>query len=183
MKKSYVIWPIISVLIVTGTGCEKRYGPYYGSAAPVPTPTLQRSHQINFSGKCVAIKDGDTIEVMHNGIAERIRLYGIDCPEKGQPFGKAAKHFTSQMAFDKYVEVSVKDTDDYGRTVAVVLYKNISLNEELVRNGLAWWYDKYASDDLVLRELQNYAKSKSVGLWRDAQCVEPWRWRKGYKVP
>jgi micrococcal nuclease len=56
-----------------------------------------------FTGKVVGVSDGDTIKVMYLGRAERVRLYGIDCPEKGQAFGNRAKQFTSQMVFGKDV--------------------------------------------------------------------------------
>jgi len=71
-----------------------------------------------WSGKCVGISDGDTISVMHGGKAERIRLYGIDCPEKRQAFGKKAKWFTSDLVFGKIVKVNPVTKDRYGRTVA-----------------------------------------------------------------
>ncbi len=69
-----------------------------------------------FTGKVVHISDGDTIRVMHNGAAERIRLWGIDCPEKRQPFGTRASQFTGDLAFGKDVKVLVRDVDRYGRT-------------------------------------------------------------------
>ena len=61
----------------------------------------------DFSGPVVGVIDGDTIDVLHNGQAERIRLNGIDCPEKGQAFGKTAKHFTSSLAYGKKVTIQV----------------------------------------------------------------------------
>src|SRR5271157_4345740 len=75
----------------------------------------------SFTGKVVAISDGDTIRVMHNGRAERIRLWGIDCPEKRQPFGTRATQFTGDLAFGKDVKVLVRDVDHYGRTVGEVI--------------------------------------------------------------
>ncbi len=69
---------------------------------------------------CV-VSDGDTITVLHNGKGERIRLHGIDCPEKRQAFGRRAKQFTSTLVFGKTVTVQGVDRDRYGRTVGVVL--------------------------------------------------------------
>src|SRR5213596_3109819 len=90
----------------------------------------------DFSGRVVGISDGDTIKVMHNGKAEKIRLHGIDCPEKGQPYGTKAKQFTSQLVFGK--EVIVKDygldNNRYKRTLGeIVLHDGRVVNEELVR--------------------------------------------------
>src|SRR5438132_401748 len=91
----------------------------------------------DFSGRVVGVTDGDTIKVMHKGKEEKIRLYGIDCPEKGQPYGTKAKQFTSEMAFGKTVTVHVTDTDRYGRTVAdVILPDGCILNLEFVSSGL-----------------------------------------------
>jgi len=71
----------------------------------------------DFSGKVVGISDGDTIRVMHEGRAERVRLWGIDAPESGQPWGTRAKQFTGDVAFGKTVTVRVRDIDRYKRTV------------------------------------------------------------------
>src|SRR5438128_12641647 len=98
-----------------------------------------------FNSRVVSIQDGDTIEVMHDGRGERIRLAEIDCPEHTQAFGEKAKEFTGDMVFGKDVTVKVRDTDRYGRTVGeVILDGNRSLNRELVAAGLAWWYRQYS---------------------------------------
>src|SRR5438093_3332344 len=75
----------------------------------------------DFSGRVVGVTDGDTITVMHKGKAEKIRLYGIDCPEKGQAYGTKAKQFTSEKIFGKTVTVQVRGFDKYGRTIGHVL--------------------------------------------------------------
>jgi len=98
-----------------------------------------------FTGKVVGVSDGDTISVMRKGRAAKVRLHGIDCPEKKQPYGTRAKRYTSDMAFGKEVTVRFQTTDKYGRIVGeVILPGGISLNKELVYVGLAWWYRKYA---------------------------------------
>src|SRR5207247_8066819 len=71
----------------------------------------------DFTGNVVGILDGDTIDVLHDGRAERIRLQGIDCPEKRQAFGTRAKQFTSHLAFGKTVTVRVTGRDRYGRNL------------------------------------------------------------------
>ncbi len=72
------------------------------------------AHAADFSGRVIGVTDGDTIKVLHNGKAEKIRLHGIDCPEKAQPFGTKAKQFTSEMVFGKDVTVQVTDTASTG---------------------------------------------------------------------
>src|SRR5689334_11736838 len=73
-----------------------------------------------FTGHVVSVLDGDTIEVMHNGRAERIRLSGIDCPEKGQAYGNNAKHAASKLVFGKEVTLQTHGKDKYGRTLGDV---------------------------------------------------------------
>jgi len=97
----------------------------------------------DFTGKVVAVHDGDTITVLKERTPIKIRLFGIDCPETGQDFGSRAKLATSELAFEKVVTVHPRRNDRYGRTVAdVFLPDGRSLNHELVRRGLAWWYKR-----------------------------------------
>ena len=130
----------------------------------------------------VGVSDGDTITVMHNGKGERIRLHGIDCPEKRQAFGNRAKQFTSTLVFGKTVTVQVMDRDRYGRTVGEVLLPDgRSLNRELVRAEFAWWYRRYAPDDETLDQLEHEARGTQRGLWADPHAVPPWEWRRRRK--
>jgi micrococcal nuclease len=134
-----------------------------------------------FQGECVGISDGDTISVMRNGKAEKIRLHGIDCPESSQAFGTKAKQFTA-TAFRQRVSVEVVDTDRYGRTVGIVtLPDGRILNHELVKSGLAWWYSQYAPGDDTLKQLQERARAEHVGLWSDPAPTAPWEFRNGTK--
>ncbi len=131
----------------------------------------------DFTYKVVGVSDGDTITVLHDGKAERIRLHGIDCPEKRQAFGNRAKQFTSTLVFGTTVTVQVMDRDRYGRTVGVVLLPDgRSLNHELVRAGLAWMYRRYTNDQ-GLSDLEEEARVARRGLWADANPVPPWAWR------
>lgn len=136
-----------------------------------------------FQGEVVAVIDGDTIEVMHNGEAIRIRLNGIDCPESSQEYGFEARQFTSEMVLGKVVEVDDKGKDKYGRTIGnVSLSDGTSLNKELVKSGLAWWYKKY-SDDQELSSLEKVAAQNKKGLWAGRGFPEaPWDWRKNSRA-
>ena len=132
-----------------------------------------------FSGQVVSVLDGDTIEVLHNQHPERIRLSGIDCPEKGQPFGKRAKQAASDLALGKEVTVQTHGHDKYKRTIGeVILPDGMNLNQELVKQGWCWWYRKYAPADTVLEGLEKDAREARKGLWVDPQPVPPWEWRK-----
>ncbi len=132
----------------------------------------------DFTGRVVGVSDGDTITVLTKGKPIRIRLHGIDCPEKRQAFGKRAKQFTSRLTYGK--EVTVKDLgqDRYGRTIGdVILPDGRVLNQELVKAGFAWWYRRYAPDDDMLKQLEREARAVKRGLWADAEPVPPWEWR------
>src|SRR5262244_1602757 len=95
------------------------------------------------AGQVVAILDGDTIEVLHNNRAQRIRLNGIDCPEKGQAYGKKAKQATSELVFGKEVTLQTNGKDKYGRTIAdVLLPDGTNVNHELVKEGWCCWYQE-----------------------------------------
>jgi endonuclease YncB( thermonuclease family) len=116
---------------------------------------------------------------MHNGRAEKIRLWGIDCPEKTQPFGTKARQFTGDAAFGKTVTVKVMDVDRYGRTVGVVYLPNgKALNDELVRAGLAWWYRQYSPAATYLGRYEQQGKAARRGLWVDGNPTPPWDYRR-----
>ncbi len=132
-----------------------------------------------FSGSVVSVLDGDTIEVLHHQRPERIRLRGIDCPEKGQAFGQRAKHAASGLAFRKDVTVQMQGYDKYKRTLAdVLLPDGTNLNQELVKQGWCWWYQRYAPGDTMLERLEAEAREGRKGLWVDPQPVPQWKWRK-----
>ncbi|MFX0200221.1 MAG: thermonuclease family protein [Candidatus Hodarchaeota archaeon] len=117
---------------------------------------------------------------MRGGRAVKVRLHGIDCPEKKQAFGTNAKQFTSDMAFGKEVTVRIQTTDRYGRAVGVVVLPDgKNLNWELVGAGLAWWYRKYSPDDRTLERLETEARAAKRGLWVDESPIPPWEWRRG----
>ena len=135
----------------------------------------------NFSGKLVKVLDGDTVEVMHDGKAERIRLAQIDCPEKNQPFGQAAKKYVLDIAAHKIVKVQVDTVDRYGRTVGeVFLPDGSNLNKRIVGSGYAWQYKRYSKDP-EYAELESEARNAKLGLWQDMSPVPPWEWRRGQR--
>lgn len=131
-----------------------------------------------WSGKVVGISDGDTIRVMHSGRETKVRLFGIDCPERYQAFGDKARRFTAKMAFGKVVEVEQVDKDVYGRSVAWVTVDGKSLNKELLRAGLAWWYRYYAENEHELEKLEAEARRNKIGLWSWRNPIPPWEFRR-----
>lgn len=138
-------------------------------------PSLGQAQTIR--GKVISVADGDTITILTSQKKQiKIRLYGIDTPEKAQAFGKQAKKFTASLVARKNVTVTVHDTDKYGRSVGVVNVGNINVNQELLRTGYAWQYRKYCKDSFCddWLELEKRAQVSRVGLWSDKNAVAPW---------
>ena len=136
----------------------------------------------DFSGQVVSILDGDTIEVLHNSHPERIRLSGIDCPEKGQAYGQKAKQAASALVFGKEVTLQTHGKDKYGRTLAdVLLSDGTNVNHGLVKDGWCWWYRKYAPGDTTLEHLEADAREAKKGFWADPSPIPPWVYRKARK--
>jgi endonuclease YncB( thermonuclease family) len=134
-----------------------------------------------FRASVVGITDGDTLTILtSNRVPMKIRLAGIDAPETGQDHGSAAKQLASDLAFGKEVTVEPRSTDRSGRTVAeVVLPDGRSLNREMVRAGMAWWYRQYAPNDEELAALEAEGRAARRGLWAHPDPIPPWDWRKG----
>ena len=130
------------------------------------------------SGDVVRVADGDTFTLLVDGQQQRVRLYGIDCPERGQPYSRVATEFTKDLLASGRVEVQPMDTDQYGRIVGMVYISDtINLNERLLEAGLAWHYTAYDnSPDWALLEAE--AKKAHRGLWAEKGAVAPWKWRK-----
>lgn len=133
-----------------------------------------------WSGKVVGVADGDTITVLRDKEQVRIRLYGIDRPERGQAFGKRAKQFTSDMVMGKTVRIEPIDVDRYGRTVALVFLFRDLVNAELVYAGYAWVYTRYCKESFCgwWKQLEREAREAMRGLWRDPNPVPPWEFRR-----
>ena len=109
---------------------------------------------------------------------ERIRLNGIDCPEKGQAYGAKAKQAASELVFGKEVTLKTHGKDKYGRTIAdVLLPDGTNVNQRLVKEGWCWWYQKYAPNDLALEQSQQEAKEANRGLWSDPNPTTARFWR------
>lgn len=139
--------------------------------------------------RVVAVADGDTITVepLEGGDRIKIRLHGIDAPERKQPYGESARIWVSDMVLYKTVDIQPVDKPDrYGRVVAkIYLADGHCLQALLVQSGLAWVYDRYCpKKDLDCRRwrgLQQQASDRRLGLWVEEECFAPWEWRKKNK--
>ena len=129
-------------------------------------------------GKVVRIADGDTITILDSlNQSVRIRLYGIDCPEKGQDFSQVAKGFTTKLCAQETVRVEVKDVDHYGRIVGIVyLDDGTEVNLALLQAGLAWHYTAYDQSEHY-RQAEIEARNSKQGLWIQGNAQPPWKFR------
>ena len=117
----------------------------------------------------------------------KIRLGGIDAPEKAQPYGQKSKQSLSDIVFSKTVMVETGKTDRYGREVGKVLVDGVDANLEQIKLGLAWHYKAYQreqspEDRLAYAAAEKDAAAAHIGLWQDAVPVAPWEWRHPAKV-
>lgn len=126
----------------------------------------------------VAISDGDTLTVRPDGGEQlKVRVAEIDAPESRQPFGAASKRSLANLCFKVRAEIRPQKTDRYGRTVARVTCRGEDASAHQVRTGMAWVFDRYASDRSLFR-LQDDARAAGRGLWSEPAPVAPWEWRK-----
>lgn len=133
----------------------------------------------SWPAKVVSITDGDTIVVLHEGQKKEIRLYGIDCPEKGQGHGEQAKALTAALVSGRNVDVEQKDIDKYKRIVGLVKVDGQCLSELIIQNGYAWVYTKYCQEKFCTDwvKLEGIARQQKKGMWADPSIVPPWEWR------
>lgn len=133
----------------------------------------------NNAGRVVKIVDGDTYDILIPGNSQiRIRMDGIDAPERGMPFYKAAKTYLSDLCFQRDIRLEIKSKDRYGRTIAKsFLNDGRELGEEMIKAGMAWHFKKYSSEQ-KLAEFEIEARNKKLGLWADESPTPPWVVRK-----
>ena len=136
----------------------------------------------NKTYKVISIIDGDTYDILtdkKNTI--RVRMEGIDAPEKGMPFYKAAKHYLVNLCFNKYVRLEIHDTDSRGRKIAYsFLEDGTELSHEMLRAGYAWHFVKY-NKDKDLQKLEKDARISKIGLWAEDSPMPPWENRRLHK--
>ena len=142
----------------------------------------------SFSAKVVAVSDGDTITVLdESNWQHKIRLQGIDAPEKRQPYGQRAKSHLSDLVFSKRVELDCGKTDRYSRKICIVRLDGLDVNLEQVRAGMAWWYVQYQNEKKVVqreayRLAEQDARREKRGLWSDSKAIAPWDYRRSHRT-
>ena len=142
-----------------------------------------QAHADTLLGKVINVADGDTITVLDDtNTQHKIRLAGIDAPEKRQAFGNVSKQSLADMVAGQSVAVEWVKADRYGRKVGKVVLAGQDANLVQVRRGLAWHYKQYqreqsATDQQSYAAAEIVARTAQVGLWREADPMPPWEFR------
>jgi endonuclease YncB( thermonuclease family) len=144
--------------------------PVFITAAALPS---------DFTGTVTRVLDGDTIDVTSMDYTIRVRLYGVDAPEKTQSGGPEATAFTKSLVLGNPVRMTERDLDRYGRVIGIVtLADGRVLNQEVLRAGMGRWYARYAPLATDLREIESRARTEQKGVWSDPAAQAPWDFRK-----
>ena len=126
----------------------------------------------------VDVVDGDTLWFLDNGKKEKLRLSQIDAPEKKQKYGMEAKNFLENLVLGKQITINFQGKKDrYGRYLGEVVLEEENINKLLVRNGLAWVYDRYVTDETYYLDLI-IAKDNKINIWSSDEQISPWQWRR-----
>lgn len=149
-------------------------------------------HAESLTGKVIHVSDGDTITILADGVAHRVRLSGIDAPEKGQPFGNRSRQHLRGIAHGREAAAECHKTDRYQRKVCKVMVQprdcqpcghTLDVGLAQIAAGLAWWYREYAreqseEDRGQYESEEREAKVRKHGLWSLSDPMPPWEWRR-----
>ncbi len=139
------------------------------------------------TGKVVKITDGDTLYVLDTNYKEhKIRLAGIDAPERKQAYGLASRKHLASIVTGKQVTIEYQKWDRYGCIVGKVWIDGVDACLEQVRAGFAWHYKKYqheqsTEDQGLYADAENKARNERLGLWRENNPIPPWEYRRLYR--
>lgn len=141
---------------------------------------LVPSVQASLTGRVVRIIDGDTVVVLTKSERTvRVRLAGIDAPEKGQPFGQRARQYLTSRVAGRVVEVAGDSRDRYDRILGTLWADSRDINAELVCGGLAWAYRvRNVAQNTAYLKCEKAAREEKKGLWQAPSPVPPWQGRK-----
>ena len=122
--------------------------------------------------------DGDTIHAFDGKQLRKIRLIGIDAPEKDQPMGKESTDYLVELLSVGIITAEISERDRYNRDLGIIFINNRDINRLMVSSGMAWVYDDYVTDDTYYLD-QNNAKNLKRGIWSNSNPISPWDWRRG----
>ena len=145
---------------------------------------IQVASADTLTGVVVGVADGDTVTLLDAQKQQhKIRLAGIDAPEKVQAFGSKSTANLGRLAFNKNAVADCPKTDRYGRLVCKITVAGQDVGLQQVKDGMAWWFRNYSKeqspqDQADYEQAETMAKLRRFGLWSDTNPVPPWEWRK-----
>ena len=134
-------------------------------------------------GSVIGIADGDTLTLLVDRQAYKVRIAGIDAPEKRQAWGEKSKTNLSRLAFNQNAVANCPKIDHWGRHICKVTVNAVDIGLEQIKDGMAWWYRKYAKeqskdDHAAYENAELMAKLRRLGLWNGTNPVPPWEFRR-----
>jgi len=162
MRNLSIIWFVL--IFISIIACTSKSG---------KIPSLEKGSTV--SGKVISIIDGDTYDaLLPSNKTIRVRMEGIDAPEKGMPFYQKSKKYLSSLCFNKQVKIKITGVDNHERFLAYsFLEDGKELSQEMIKAGLAWHFKKYNSDS-ILSNLEIEARNMKKGLWSENNPMSPW---------
>ena len=156
----------------------------------------------NLHGKVVKVTDGDTLTLIDiHGFSHRVRLAGIDAPEKSQYYGQESTKNLEWLVYNKGVTIEYSTHDRYGRIIGKIMVnqksdafcllidciRKVDVGLEQVKVGMAWHYKFYKKEQTV--EDRNFfsiaermARKSKIGLWKGKNPIPPWKWRRDSRL-
>lgn len=168
MKPSYIYILIFSALFAT-TSCKHK----------VRSEKKQFSENDRVSGQVINVIDGDTYDLLtEKKQTIRVRMEGIDAPERGMPFYKVSKNYLGALCYKKNVILEISGVDRYGRYLGYsYINDSTELGIEMIKGGMAWHFKEY-NNDIELAEAEENARKDKKGLWAVDNPMPPWVNRK-----
>lgn len=142
------------------------------------SPLLSLSTEKVLHGQVIDVLDGDTVKLRSDWHIYKIRLAGIDAPEKQQAYGVQSKIYLEHLIADKDVSIKVLSCDQYGRYVGKIYLNGKDINGEMIRSGYAWHYNHFDSNPVYAWFMLD-AQRSNRGLWQEVHPTPPWIFRKG----
>jgi endonuclease YncB( thermonuclease family) len=148
---------------------------------PACVPAFDRTSEL--TGKVVHVSDGDSMIVLANGTEQRVRMHGIDAPERTQPYNHKARQSLAELVAGRTVTVQYDKEDKYGRIVGKVLVNGTDAGLAQLQRGMAWFYRFYQEelepeDRAAYAQAEDLARRDRLGLWAEPQPVPPWEFRR-----
>ena len=166
-------------------GCHnvRATGEYHCHRSTTPQQQDQPAAPAWIPVQVLSVVDGDTVRAVVQGHRVKVRLYGIDAPEKNQPGGSESTEALRRLLNGHRITMQALARDRYGRTVALLSADGVSVNEAMIRNGHAWTYSKYCTQDFCTawRQEEAAALGNRRGIWSQSAAIPPWKWRRSSK--